>query len=90
MAQGSLTAARQVAVDSTADELAPAGERLDLTIRNVGSVTCFIGPAGVTPTTGMELRAGEFISYSGDSAPINAIYAVTSSSSTTVIVQEVV
>lgn len=56
-------------------------QNASLLIRNIGSTSAFIGGADVTASDGFEIEAGAMISV--DLAARTAIYAVTSSGSTT-------
>jgi hypothetical protein len=61
--------------------------RQTLMIQNNGSQTIYIGPSGVTSATGIPLFKNQFISMPiGDSI---AVYAITSSSTSSIVIQEV-
>ena len=57
----------QVTVTSTATQIAPAstGQVTAFTIKSsqTNTTTVYIGPAGVTPSTGYDLDAGETFEY---------------------------
>lgn len=87
--QTTVTAANQVTVGTTATALdqSTAGAR-SILIRNRGSVAVYVGPAGVTTSTGFQLDAGEsltadFPTYGG------GLYGITASSTARVDVLEV-
>lgn len=90
---GTLAAAIQVTVTGTiGDLMAAAGAiRKGLIFRSLSANTqsVFIGPAGVTLTTGMELKPGETMTFLPGEVPTNLIRALSTSGSQTVIVQEI-
>jgi hypothetical protein len=71
--------------DSAALVLAVSANRKKATIKNTGSATVYIGPAGVTSSTGFPLDGGEGYEVAGTTA---AIYAVTATGSGSVRVVE--
>ena len=76
----------QTTVDTTA-----GGTRIDGTagagafvlIKNQGSVAAYIGPSGLTSSTGFKLDAGEALSLDSIRSD-DAMYGITASSSTTI------
>jgi hypothetical protein len=61
--------------------------RQSLLVYNNGNQTIYIGPSGVTSSTGIPLTKNGFLTLPlGDSV---SVYAVTSSGSATVVVQEI-
>jgi hypothetical protein len=80
-----------LSISTSQTELKVGGSRLDgrqtLIIQNTGSSTIYIGPTGVTTSTGIPLGKGQFLSMPiGDGI---AIYALTASGTNTVVVQEI-
>jgi len=74
----------QVSVTATAGVVAAGGvNRFSLTIRNTGLVTCWIGMAGVTTTTGFPILAGETMTI--DRAADATWYAITAAGTTTTV-----
>lgn len=65
------------------------GPLKDVIFENVGSVTVFLGSASVTAATGLQLLAGQQLTYNGFSTPAGstgtALYAITASGSSTVV-----
>lgn len=66
-----------------------AGPLKDVIFLNTGSVTVFLGSASVTAATGLQLLAGQQLTYNGFSTPAGAsgtaLYAITSSGTSTVL-----
>jgi hypothetical protein len=78
-------------ITTSASELKVGASRLTarqtLMVQNTGSNTIYIGPSGVTTLTGIPLMKNQFISMPvGDSI---AVFAITASSTSTVVIQEV-
>lgn len=78
-------------ITTSASELKAGVSRLEgrqnIIIFNKGTNTIYIGPSGVTSTTGIPVEANQMFSYPfGDRI---AVYALTSSDSSVVIVQEI-
>lgn len=78
-------------ITTSASELKVGASRLsgrqNLIVFNKGSSTIYIGPSGVTSSTGIPVEANQMFSYPfGQNI---AVYAITSSGSSTVIIQEV-
>jgi hypothetical protein len=66
--------------------LAANADRKVAVIQNAGTVDCYIGPSGVTTSTGLELVAGAaFV----DDASVSAWYGITASGTADVRVCEV-
>lgn len=78
---GTTVAVAEVTCDNTADALVAADStRFVLVLRNIGTTDCYIGPSGVTTSTGMLLKVGEtFI----DDKTTAAYYGITASGTAT-------
>lgn len=68
----------------------PSGVTLyDVTLINTGTVTVYLGQSAVTAVTGLQLAAGQQVTYNHESfaqgTAANAIYAITSSGTTSVL-----
>lgn len=65
------------------------GPLKDVIFENTGSVTVFLGSASVTAATGLQLLAGQQLTYNGFSTPAGsggtALYAITSAGTSTVV-----
>jgi len=73
----------QVTVDTTVGGIvikASNASRRSIIIRNQGTVDMYIGPSGVTSTSGLLIKAGESITLDRNTA---AIYGIVASTSTT-------
>jgi hypothetical protein len=88
---GSLSAAVQNAVTTTAGTVLTAGAYRSVMLRNLSTSasSVFIGPATVTATTGMEIKPGEFLSFGAGECPSNLVQGITASGTATLIVQTV-
>lgn len=81
-------AASQVSVTGTIGDLLVAGSYEVVMFRALSANTQSVwwGPAGVTTTTGMELKPGETVVFDGTSVPVNLIRALSTSGTQIVIV----
>lgn len=78
---GGTIAVAEVTCDTTADLLAAAdSSRFSVILRNIGAVDCYLGPSGVTTSTGMLLAAGETITLDKSTA---AVYGITAAGTAT-------
>lgn len=81
------TAFTDPACDTSADLiLAANANRKSAIIQNVGTVDCFVGPSGVTTSTGLSLPAGASLV---DDASTSAWYGITASGTADLRVCEV-
>lgn len=89
---GTLRPAIVVSVTGTAGTLIAANpSRKSLMIRADAANTqsCYYGPATVSSTTGMEIKAGEIHTFSVGEVPDNLIQAISASGTQSIRVQEV-
>lgn len=86
LSNGTETAVSTVAVALVG---APANAaRKGLIIQNVGVGDVRIGIAGVTATTGMKLLPGDSIIFTGGATPINALFAIRSASTDSIVLAQ--
>lgn len=81
----------ETAVSAAAVPLAGApanAARKGLIVQNVGVGDVRIGIAGVTATTGMKLLPGDSIVFTGGAVPINALFAIRSATTDSIVLAQ--